>query len=48
VLTHSAHFITDRNFRQAVALFLDGERAMIAQEIALLREELPYRSDAAS
>jgi predicted N-acyltransferase len=48
VLTHSAHFLADPGFRQAVAQFLDGERAMIAQEIALLREELPYRSDAAS
>ena len=48
VLTHSAHFIADRGFRQAVARFLDGERAMIAQEMALLREELPYRSDTSS
>ncbi len=48
VLTHSAHFIADPGFRQAVAQFLDGERAMIAQEIDLLREELPYRSDASS
>ena len=48
VPTHSAHFIADLGFRQAVAQFLDGERAMIAQEMALLREELPYRSDASS
>jgi predicted N-acyltransferase len=48
VLTHSAHFIADAGFRQAVAQFVDGERAMIAQEMALLREELPYRSDTAS
>ena len=40
VLTHSAHFIADPGFRRAVATFLDGERAMIAQELALLREEL--------
>jgi predicted N-acyltransferase len=46
VLTHSAHFIADPGFRRAVATFLDGERAMIAQEMALLREELPYRSSA--
>ena len=45
VLTHSAHFIADPGFRRAVAQFLDGERAMIAQEMALLREELalPFR-----
>jgi len=48
VLTHSAHFIADPGFRQAVAQFLNGERTMISQEMALLREELPYRSDASS
>jgi predicted N-acyltransferase len=48
VLTHSAHFVADPGFRQAVAQFLDGERTMIDQEIALLREGLPYRSDASS
>ena len=48
VLTHSAHFIADPGFRRAVAQFLDGERMIIDQEIALLREELPYRSDASS
>ena len=48
VLTHSAHFIADPGFRRAVAQYLDGERAMIAQEMALLREALPYRSDASS
>jgi len=48
VLTHSAHFIADLGFRRAVAQFLDDEREMIAQEMALLREELPYRSDASS
>ena len=48
VLTHSAHFIADPSFRQAVAQYLDGEREMIAHELALLREALPYRSDASS
>jgi len=48
VLTHSAHFIAEVGLRRAVAQFLDGERAMIAQEMALLQEELPYRSDASS
>jgi predicted N-acyltransferase len=46
VLTHSAHFIADPGFRSAVKQFLEGERAMIAQELFLLREEMPYRSDA--
>ena len=46
VLTHSAHFIANQGFRSAVKQFLEGERAMIAQEISLLREEMPYRSDA--
>ena len=46
VLTHSAHFIADPGFREAVAQFLEGERAAIDQEMALLREALPYRSAA--
>ena len=48
VVTHSAHFIADPGFRRAVAGFLSGERAAIAHELALLREALPYRSDASS
>jgi len=48
VLTHSAHFIADPGFRRAVAIFLEGERAMIGQEMTLLREALPYRSDSSS
>jgi uncharacterized protein len=48
VPTHSAHFIADPGFRRAVAGFLEDERQAIAQELALLREELPYRSDASS
>ena len=48
VPTHSAHFIADPGFRRAVAGFLDDERQAIAQELALLRGELPYRSDASS
>jgi uncharacterized protein len=48
VLTRSAHFIADPGFRRGVAQYLDGERAMITQELALLREALPYRSDASS
>jgi predicted N-acyltransferase len=44
ILTRSAHFIPDPGFRDAVAAFLDGERAAIAQEIGWLSESLPYRS----
>lgn len=44
VLTRSAHFIPNRAFREAVAQFLDGERAAVATEIEWLRQDLPYRS----
>ena len=43
VITKSAHFLPNPGFRNAVADFLDGERAAIAQEIAWLRDALPYR-----
>jgi len=48
VPTHSAHFVADPGLRRAVAGFLDEERMAIAHELALLRKELPYRSDASS
>ena len=44
VLTHSAHFLPDRGFREAVATFLDGERRAIASEMDVLSGMLPYRS----
>jgi predicted N-acyltransferase len=44
VITRSAHFIPNRNFRDAVSDFLDTERAAVASEIAWLRRDLPYRS----
>jgi hypothetical protein len=44
VITRSAHFIPNRSFRDAVADFLDSERAAIATEAEWLRRELPYRS----
>ena len=47
VVTRSAHFLPNRSFRDAVATFLDGERAAIAQEAAWLAEALPYRSSSA-
>ena len=44
VLTRSAHFLPDANFRRAVADFLKREDEMIAAEFAWCREALPYRS----
>jgi hypothetical protein len=44
VITKSAHFIPNRSFREAVADFLETERAAIAAEIDWLRRDLPYRS----
>lgn len=48
VITKSAHFISNRAFRQAVADFLQSERSGIGQEIEWLRRELPYRSSASA
>jgi predicted N-acyltransferase len=48
VITRSAHFIADPGFRRAVASFLDEERRAIEQEIAWLREGLPYRSSSSA
>jgi predicted N-acyltransferase len=44
VLTRSAHFLPDANFRRAVADYLRREDDMIAAEFAWCREALPYRS----
>jgi uncharacterized protein len=44
VLTRSAHFISNRSFREAVSEFLEAEREGIAAELAFLRQDLPYRS----
>jgi predicted N-acyltransferase len=44
VVTKSAHFIPNRSFRDAVAEFLEAERAGVAAEIEWLRRDLPYRS----
>jgi predicted N-acyltransferase len=46
VITKSAHFIPNRGFRNAVAEFLEAERAAVATEIEWLRRDLPYRSSA--
>jgi len=44
VITKSAHFIPNRSFREAVADFLETERAAIGNEVDWLRRDLPYRS----
>jgi uncharacterized protein len=41
--TTSAHFIADLRFRDAVAGFLDAERAAVSREIELLSEDAPFR-----
>jgi predicted N-acyltransferase len=43
VITRSAHFIADPNFRAAVEQFLNEERRGIANDILWLRRALPYR-----
>jgi predicted N-acyltransferase len=47
VITKSAHFIPNRSFREAVADFLETERAAVASEVDWLRRDLPYRSSSA-
>jgi predicted N-acyltransferase len=44
VITRSAHFIPNPGFRDAVADFLEQERAAVANEVEWLRRDLPYRS----
>jgi predicted N-acyltransferase len=44
VITKSAHFIPNRSFKDAVADFVESERAAIATEAEWLRRDLPYRS----
>ena len=44
VITTSAHFIPNPGFREAIADFLESERAAIATEVEWLRRDLPYRS----
>ena len=48
VITHSAHFLPNRSFRDAVAQFLAGERDAVARELEWLREGLPYRDSSAA
>ena len=46
VITRSAHFLPNPDFRRAVGQFLEGERAAIVQEYDWVRSALPYRSAA--
>ena len=48
VVTRSAHFIPNRSFREAVAEFLEAERAGVTSEIQWLRRDLPYRSSSSA
>ena len=48
VITRSAHFIPNRSFRDAVAEFVDHERAAVAQELEWSREALPYRNSSSA
>ncbi len=48
VPTYSAHWIPDAGFRQAVARFLDQERAMVDEEIEALAAGGPFRKEAIS
>ena len=44
VLTRSAHYLPNPGFRDAVADFVASERDAVAQEIAWLSRDLPYRT----
>ena len=44
MVTRSAHFIPNADFREAVAEFVASERAAVASEIEWLRQDLPYRA----
>lgn len=41
--TYSAHYIADPGFRRAVARYLEGERAAVAEAITELEAYAPYR-----
>jgi len=43
VITRSAHFLPNPDFRRAVETFVAGERRAIAHELEALRGMLPYR-----
>jgi len=46
--THSAHWIANSSFRQAVAEYLSREREYVDRDIAALGEYAPFRHDSAN
>ena len=48
VWTHSAHWLADPGFREAVARFLRSETARLRAELPGLEAALPYRSEVGS
>jgi predicted N-acyltransferase len=44
VVTHSAHFLPNPDFRRAVAAFVEGEREAVRHELDALRGMLPFKS----
>jgi predicted N-acyltransferase len=48
VITYSAHWIADPNFRQAVADYLRREKRQVARESAELAEYLPFKGEEGS
>jgi predicted N-acyltransferase len=44
VATHSLHWIGHPGLRRAVAEYLDAERAAVAEDIAMLTEDGPFRA----
>jgi predicted N-acyltransferase len=48
VITRSVHLIPNKSFRDAVADFIETERAAIANEVEWLRQDLPYRSSSSA
>ena len=44
IITRSAHFLPNPGFRNAVADFVEAERAAIANEITAMRADLPFRA----
>lgn len=43
VATHSAHWIADEGFRDAIARYLDAEREQTGMEIEALKDYMPFR-----
>ena len=44
IITRSAHFLPNPGFRNAVADFVEAERAAITNEITAMRADLPFRA----